>query len=553
MKACKICGEMFEPEKNAQRICKNDHHTSCPICGKDIIWNSTRLVEPCCKECKKESTRKMYLEKYGVDHPMKSKEVQQHHKQVMLDKYGVESPLQSEEIKQRAIQSNRQKFGADWALGNKEFYQQSRGGMVEKYGVEYNLQRLEVLDCAIQKSKSRASSEKRKSTLLYRYGQDCYLKTDEARNRLQTYWIEHQCEIKEKINNTLKSKYGVTNPMEVPEFVNKIAETMMERYGVRSPIHVPAFRDKMDKTCLERYGLPFFSVEPSENSASRISKNNISFVDKLSQVGVRADYEFRIDTKWYDIKLSQSNTVIEIDPTYTHNSFGNHWEPDGVPEDYHIAKTKLAKDNGYRCIHVFDWDDVDKVVNLLRPKQKIYARKCKIYILNKKATDTFLNENHIQGTCKGQLISLGLIYNDEIVQVMTFGKPRYSKSHDSELLRLCSKSGVTVVGGASKLLSFAKKAYSLGKMISYCDLSKFTGDVYAKLGMTLIRTTQPQEIWSKGSKKITANLLRQRGYDQLFGTSYGKGSDNNKLMLKNGWLPVYDCGQAVYEIDTNQN
>ena len=65
--------------------------------------------------------------------------------------------------------------------------------------------------------------------------------------------------------------------------------------------------------------------------------------------------------------------------------------------------------------------------------------------------------------------------------------------------------------------------------------------------MHLLRTTPPQEVWSRGVEKITANLLRQRGYDQLFGTSYGKGTNNELLMLQNGWLPVYDCGQAVFE------
>ena len=130
---------------------------------------------------------------------------------------------------------------------------------------------------------------------------------------------------------------------------------------------------------------------------------------------------------------------------------------------------------------------------------------------------------------------------------MTFGKSRYDKKYSVELLRLCTKPGYTVVGGASKLFKFATEDYGLNNIISYCDLSKFTGDVYEQLGMKLVRTTPPQEVWSKGNKKITANLLRQRGYDQLFGTNFGKGTSNEELMLKDGWLPVYDCGQRVYE------
>lgn len=46
---------------------------------------------------------------------------------------------------------------------------------------------------------------------------------------------------------------------------------------------------------------------------------------------------------------------------------------------------------------------------------------------------------------------------------------------------------------------------------------------------------------------ITNNLLLQRGYDQLFGTDFGKGTSNEQLMIENGWLPVYDCGQVVYQ------
>ena len=55
--------------------------------------------------------------------------------------------------------------------------------------------------------------------------------------------------------------------------------------------------------------------------------------------------------------------------------------------------------------------------------------------------------------------------------------------------------------------------------------------------------------WYNMSTKmhITDNLLRQRGFDQLFNTSYGKGTSNEQLMLDNGFVEIYDAGQAVYE------
>lgn len=114
------------------------------------------------------------------------------------------------------------------------------------------------------------------------------------------------------------------------------------------------------------------------------------------------------------------------------------------------------------------------------------------------------------------------------------------------LLRLSSRQQSLVVGVAEKLFKYFKQTYSPKSVISYCEASKFTGMVYTRLGMTFVSHTEPAKVWSQGDNKITDNLLRQRGYDQLFNTSYGKGTSNEELMVENGWLPVYDCGQLLF-------
>ena len=129
---------------------------------------------------------------------------------------------------------------------------------------------------------------------------------------------------------------------------------------------------------------------------------------------------------------------------------------------------------------------------------------------------------------------------------MTFGKPRYNKKYDYELLRLCSNTDIRVVGGASKLFYAFTSDNMKSSVISYCDRSKFNGSVYQAIGMNLLRITPPSKIWSKGTDKITDNLLRQRGYDQLFDAHFGKGTSNEQLMIESKWLPVFDCGQYVY-------
>mgnify|MGYP007037140579 CR=1 FL=1 len=63
---------------------------------------------------------------------------------------------------------------------------------------------------------------------------------------------------------------------------------------------------------------------------------------------------------------------------------------------------------------------------------------------------------------------------------MTFGKPRYNKNYEYELIRYCSSKNI--VGGAEKLFNYFIKTYNPKSIISYCDWSKFNGDVYLKLG-----------------------------------------------------------------------
>ena len=558
-KPCAICGEMFLPDKPSNRICKKDHISECPICHSPMVWNSTRAAEPCSKDCRLQLTKLKSMKKYGCEHPMQNKEVQANHRKAMLEKYGVESPLQSDEIKKRAIQSNRDKFGTDWALSSTDVHVKIKGTMLERYGApttyesEYLNQK--VMDTMINKygvdnpSKSVPLQQKKAQTNIERYGSTNPMKNSQVAKKMSESRQQHSQEIMRKCREHWKDTLGVDNPSKSPEVIEKIQCSIFDKYGYKNAMQVPEIKEKVITTNLERYGVPYTCMTDKCRQANGnvISQTNKRVCSKLTGIGLSFTLEKSIGRKSYDICIEDQKVLLEVDPTYTHNYVGNHWNKKGLPISYHLEKSKVASDSGYRCIHVFDWDDQDKLVNMLQTTKPMYARKMTLYRLHVDVAKKFLNEFHLQGSCRGQLLCLGLVQDGELYEVMTFGKPRYDKKYSVELLRLCTRPGYRVIGGASKLFRYATSEYGLSNIISYCDLSKFNGNVYEKIGMTLVRRTPPQEIWSKGTKKITANLLRQRGYDQLFGTSYGKGTSNEHLMLDNGWLPIYDCGQAVYE------
>lgn len=277
------------------------------------------------------------------------------------------------------------------------------------------------------------------------------------------------------------------------------------------------------------------------NCINVISKLNKDIANTLNI----SEYEFQLGRYSYDLK--KDNTLIEIDPTYIHNCLEGTWYG-SQPKDkeYHRNKTQYALDNNYNCIHIFDWDNINKIKYLLSEKQSLYARQLNIKSVSNKQCDSFLNQYHLQSTCREQTIRFGLFYKEELIELMTFGKPRYNKNYEWELLRLCTHKDYRVVGGAEKLFKHFIDIISPESIISYCDFSKFTGDVYTRLGFKKQGIAIPSKHWCKGSKHITDNLLRQRGYDQLFNTTYGKGTSNEELMLENGWLPIYDCGQLTF-------
>ncbi len=357
-------------------------------------------------------------------------------------------------------------------------------------------------------------------------------------------------ENKEKAKEVIKARYGVDSITKSPLIQERIRKTNLQKYKRTYGFNF----EKCKQTSLEKYGVPYNCLLPqcynAIGSKGKDTKPNLNFSSILDNNNIKYEREFRLNNNRFDFKIE--NTLIEINPSATHNSSWGLFNKEGINKNYHKLKTELAKTNGYRCIHVFDWDDINKIIYQLQSKEVIYARNCSIKLIeNKEVVDTFLNLYHLQNTCTKQLICIGLYYKDILVELMTFGKPRYNKKYEWELLRLCSHKDFKIVGGSQKLFKYFINNYNPKSIISYCDLSKFTGDIYSKLGFKLKKINNPSCHWYniKTNQHITDNLLRQLGFDKLLGKyfeNYGKGSSNEELMLTHNFVKIYDCGQATY-------
>ena len=89
-------------------------------------------------------------------------------------------------------------------------------------------------------------------------------------------------------------------------------------------------------------------------------------------------------------------------------------------------------------------------------------------------------------------------------------------------------------------------------IISYCDQSKFDGIMFGRLGFIKQRDPEPSlHYYNKHDMKhYTANQVRRIGACRCLGIPQidyaSTGKDNNAIMIENGYLEVYDCGQATY-------
>ena len=129
---------------------------------------------------------------------------------------------------------------------------------------------------------------------------------------------------------------------------------------------------------------------------------------------------------------------------------------------------------------------------------------------------------------------------------MTFGKPRFNNNYEWELIRLCWKAGVRVIGGAPKLFKYFKDKYNPTSIISYCDISKFNGKVYKKLGFELDGITEPTYVWVDnytGEVLSRYQTMKHKLVEQGLGTEV---QTEDEIMENLGYLKIYDCGNARY-------
>ena len=180
---------------------------------------------------------------------------------------------------------------------------------------------------------------------------------------------------------------------------------------------------------------------------------------------------------------------------------------------------------------------------------RIYARKCYIKEISSKESNEFLELNHLQGKCISK-IKIGLFYENELVQVMTFSKPRMNKKYEYEIIRFASKRNHVVIGGASKLMKYFERTYKPKSIISYANRrwSMYNNsNVYLKMGFELSHISGLNYFYFKKNENrlYSRNKFQKHRLSKIL-DKYDDKLTETENMYNNNYRKIYDCGNLVF-------
>ena len=339
------------------------------------------------------------------------------------------------------------------------------------------------------------------------------------------------------------------------ELISKNIKSKLEAYGYHTTDLLPNdVENKFNVICpkhggfLTNYRQLVYLDNRCPKCSGVVSRMETELNDFLKSRNIITDTNNRtvLGGREIDIFIPQNKIGIEMNGLIWHST------KFGKGSRYHLDKTIDASKVDVELIHIFEdefFNRKEVVKSLILNKCgksdfNIYARKCEVSEITNKEAYKFCESNHLKGGINSS-INIGLFFNKQLVAVLTFSKLRKvlgstHKEGSYELLRLCSKNYTRVVGGASKMLKFFETKYKPLQIISYSDKRYSIGRVYEKLGFEYVSTSSPNYFY------IKSNGVRLHRFKFTKDKLISQGEDANlserKIMEKNGYFRIYDCG-----------
>lgn len=388
----------------------------------------------------------------------------------------------------------------------------------------------------------------------------CVTKSSKRNDLISTKLKEGTAERIQKGRATKLKKYGIEDLLNCPIQQQKMRESKLNRYGRIGGIN----EEKRRNTNLERYGY----LEPLENP----NRQKLMQDKKLEKYGSWfPGYENQPSSKG---ELQVLSFIRDFAPDITKNIgiLPNNMELDGYSEKFNIAieycglywhceihkkpfyhkyKHDQCEDRGIKLITIFEdeWNFRNKQVkNFIKSSfgifdRRIYARDCQFVEIDIDSAINFCADNHIQGASQSNKRAFGLLHENQLVAVITYGHHhRYGKNNI--LNRLCFIDGIQIIGGASKIIKNSINQID-GQVITWSDNRWSSGEIYKKSGFTLDGNVNLDYSYANISKGI--RLSKQSQQKRLTGCP--KEIKEYQWANQHGLYRIWDCGKKRWKYD----
>lgn len=252
-----------------------------------------------------------------------------------------------------------------------------------------------------------------------------------------------------------------------------------------------------------------------------------------------------------DIWCPTHKLGIEVNGMYWHSA--KH-----KTKTYHYDKALSAKRAGVNLLQFWEHELHDKsavcksiIKSHLGQNERWYARQLTVEAMKPAAAREFFNHSHLQGYANAS-VTYGLFNGTtgECLAAMSFGRPRFNKQYEWEIVRFANVLNTTVVGGASRLFTYFQRENKPKSVITYADLRISQGQLYKTLGFEFSHVSDPNYSWYKGSVHLPRYKCQKHKLKLLLGKNFTASSSESVNMENNGWLRVYDAGNLVFTLTT---
>lgn len=506
----------------------------CPICGKVKLEKNTDSFEKgyyrahnadcaAANPERQEKTHQTFLKKYGSANYLSSEEGKRR-RDDWCRRNGVQNSFQLESVKKKAAESRKKHFGYEYTMQSPEKRELASQNYKAKTGFDHQFCNPET------KQKIKQTIDRKRSE-----GIDIY-----AKRRRTNRCLRYQNFIG---NDEIMPLFSLDDFLELDSDTQytTLLSWKCKKCGTE-------FKAYIDQNFSSRFALPVrcekchpFTIE---HGTSANEQRIQAYVHNICNDSI--DNSRKIISPYeLDIYIPSRKIAFEYD--------GLHWHSDdNAPDNYHLMKTDMCAQAGIHLIHIFEdeWLEhrdivksrIDNMLGL--HKHVVFARKCFIEVIDAKTSNEFQERTHIQGAVNAK-VNLGLFNDDKLIALMTFGKSRFNKKYEWELLRFCTELEYHIPGGASKLLKYFEQHYSPKSLISYADRRWSQGKLYNTLGFALDHISAPTYWYCKDQCRYS-RIRFQKHKLKLLLPAFDENLSEIENMKNNKYSRIFDCGNYVF-------